>query len=222
MRTSARRRRRTACIFVDHAVEEVEAVGDFGDLGGVEVEAVDIAAEGEGGVVEGDGGFFYLVGEGGDGVVEFGDFGEDGDGGLEAFDDGAFFFIEGAVGGGGVVFDFFEVGEDARAGGEFIVFGGVGELGVINFFRLEFVEFELLAAEGAGGGEVFLLGDEGLPLMEEFGELAAEVGAVAEVVDDGELVGGLEEKLGVVLAVDVDENFADAFEHGAGDGVSVE
>ncbi len=208
-------------VLVDEAVDEIEAVVDFGELGGIDVEAIGVAGEGEGGIIEIERGVFDLGGDGGEGFVEFGEFEEEGHDAFEAFDGGAFIFVESGEGGGGGAFDFFEVGEDFVAGGEFFVFAG-DELGIIDFLGLEIVEFELLAAEGAGGGEFFLLGEEGLALVEEIGELAAKWGGAAEVIDDGELVGRFEEELGVVLAVDVDEDFADVFEHGAGDGVAVD
>ncbi len=169
-----------AGVFVDEAVDQIEAVVDVGEFGGVEVELVDVTAEGESGVVEGGGGVFDLRGNVLKRLVQLGEFEEHRERGAEAFDDGAFLFVKSAIGGAGGAFYFFEVGKKAAAGGEFFVLAGDG-LGVVDFFGLEFVEFQLLAAEGAGGGELVLLSEEDLALMEEFGELLAEVCAVRRI-----------------------------------------
>src|SRR6185369_15934680 len=104
--------------------------------------------------------------------------------GAQAVDNGAFFFIKGTVNSAGTALNFLEIGKQARARIELIELAR-DELRIINFLRLEFVELELLATQGARGLELRLLRHERLAALVEVGEFAAKIRRAAELIDDG-------------------------------------
>ena len=79
-----------------------------------------------------------------------------------------------------------------------------------------------MPAERRRRGELLLLQAQRPPLGEGVGEAGAVVGDAGEGVEDGELVGGFQEVLVVVLAVDVDEQVGGAAHHRGGGGLAVD
>ena len=210
-----------AAILVQHAVQGVEAVVHLGQLAGVEVELVEVAAQVEGGFLQVQRG----VADGGGGVaergVERGEFGQHGGHHLQAFEHAAVGLVQRGVHGAGVFFQLLEVHQHAGAGLQLGVLGGV-EFGGVDLVRLEAVELQLLLAERLVGAEFVQLFGGRLQLVVDGGVLLAEGKQVAELVDHVELVRGLEQVLVVVLAVHVDQVLADGAEHGQRDGRAVQ
>ena len=206
-------------VFALEAVDEGEAVFDFGEALGGGVDAFGVVAEGGGDVADGGAGGGELLDGFSEARVEAGELFDVAQGGAEGdFGRGSAFveLVEGSVGGG---VELFSVGEDALFGFEGFVFAGL-EVGGLDFLALVAPEIDHAEAVLLALEEVVELVLGGVPVGVGGGDGVE--GDAGEAVEEDALLGLVEAGVGLGLGVDEGQFWGELLEDGDGGGLVVD